>query len=1063
MEAQFAVLQQSIITTLSAKIDSAHVESMSAISSLREEVREEMTNLKVLVDEKDKQIKALTEELEKCNKALRKKNIKIRGLKINDGVLEAVENFLQSEFQLNDVVDAAYVLASRGVYIDSDLTERERKIDFHARELIRRAKVDNKKVLRKFQRVRVSEEWFGWSEAHNSFIKETEQRSSNVIQPTVINTAMDFSKNEADLAPSYVGAGSFGFDSSSCDNDIEASVHCCDPSATATVVGPSHGELRLIFWNIHGPQNLSVERTHASNTITNFSETWLASSPASTSSLQDMAAFVSPASRDASMGRCSGGLLSYVPLAGSPSAIEVSSHWIFLMIETLPVSLIQGSFYFLPTCNFTEHLLNLQAVLDSIIDRFPNSVIVLGGDFNAWTGELDLECNCEGIFENSLLYSARTACDPRSNVRGKQLYEFMFENQFVLLNGRSLGDSLAHYTYITARGRSTVDLVWISANHLHFVNDFSSSQDSGGSDHLPVAVSLALFFKSAPPIPLCRQQNTGIRYRSLWSAVGAQRLEGRMRATSPYDLCCGSDLRTVSLADFSSRFRDWLVQDDLIGVSVGNGRNNGCMSFKPRWYDASCHVARKKLNRALYLLRKNNYVKSFLSDYLENKKNFKHTTTLAKKAYVTGVVESFARVKDARGFWAVVRKYRISPAGVSQVSLQAWSDYLLALYPPRCNSTLLFCGTYDQELDGQITPQGLRESMKRLKPGKAMGPDSIPAEALKLFSGEWFNFLLDFFNVILESQLPPQGWMQSSLFMLFKKGDRANVKNYRAIAVTNAMTKLFMQIFVVRLESWVRSRDVLPEEQARFRRGRPAEDNIFALTAAIQIQTRKKGSKCFILFVDFRRAFDFVPHDKLWMKLHSLGVSARLIGLRKAFYNSAKSFISCPGGTTDQVTEGVLQGEVLSPLLFILYISNIIKFFGDKGLIDYTLTKDLMMLLYADNLAIFAYSSADLEAKLKVLALYCSNNDLTVNSLKTKIVACRKGGPLDVSSRNFYYENQQIEVVSTYPYLGTVVSSSVKGLRAAEAAMARTRQATASILSIMATSRCDSCEAALKL
>lgn len=232
--------------------------------------------------------------------------------------------------------------------------------------------------------------------------------------------------------------------------------------------------------------------------------------------------------------------------------------------------------------------------------------------------------------------------------------------------------------------------------------------------------------------------------------------------------------------------------------------------------------------------------------------------------------------------------------------------------------------------------------------------------------------------------------------MIFKKGDIEEPLNYRGIALINNVTKNFTNILKGRLESFAEARGILPESQMGFRKGRGCTECIFALQTAVQLQLRLGKREVYAIFVDFKRAFDSIPHGRLWSKLCSLGVSRKMLNIIRSLYDQASMQVKSRNTLSNefQVTEGVLQGESLSPLLFILYISDFEDFFRGKGLeglnIDgYT---DPLMLLYADDTVIFAHSHIDLERKLKALGEYCDLNGLTVNISKTNIMIFKNNG-----------------------------------------------------------------------
>src|SRR5580698_3538922 len=124
------------------------------------------------------------------------------------------------------------------------------------------------------------------------------------------------------------------------------------------------------------------------------------------------------------------------------------------------------------------------------------------------------------------------------------------------------------------------------------------------------------------------------------------------------------------------------------------------------------------------------------------------------------------------------------------------------------------------------------------------------------------------------------------------------------------------------------------------------------------------------------------------------------------------------------VTEGVLQVEQLSPLLFSLFISDMEEFFRQHNCNGVSLNHlvEILILLYVDDLILLANSAADLNRKLEVLHMYCNLNGLRVNIKKTKVIIFRSGGRLP-KFVHFYYDKNRLEIVKSYIYLGVCFSS----------------------------------------
>ena len=203
-------------------------------------------------------------------------------------------------------------------------------------------------------------------------------------------------------------------------------------------------------------------------------------------------------------------------------------------------------------------------------------------------------------------------------------------------------------------------------------------------------------------------------------------------------------------------------------------------------------------------------------------------------------------------------------------------------------------------------------------------------------------------------------------------------------------------------------------------------DNIFALHGLIT-HLINQGKKLFCAFVNFRKAFDLVNRDILWFKLIKLGVRGKILSVMRGMYSSVKSRVKYQNelSTDFECYLGVRQGECLSPFLFSMYINDIEDEFLLHGIdgIEVDAIK-LFLLLYADDSTIFSETAEGLQEGLNLLSSYCTKWKLMLNTDKTKIVVFRKGGILPRNLK-FNYNGSELEIVSSFSYLGIVFSTGV--------------------------------------
>jgi hypothetical protein len=334
----------------------------------------------------------------------------------------------------------------------------------------------------------------------------------------------------------------------------------------------------------------------------------------------------------------------------------------------------------------------------------------------------------------------------------------------------------------------------------------------------------------------------------------------------------------------------------------------------------------------------------------------------------------------------------------------------------------------------KTTKEELQDALKKSKPNKAAGPNGIPAEFFKNLSEVGMHALLNILNEIWLNETFPEDWSTSITVMIFKKGDSKDPANYRPITLLNAIMKIFIQVLTTRLSTWANKNNILPEEQAGFRSKRGCDDQIFNLNTAIQIGTRNKKN-VFALFIDFQRAFPSIPHKKLWSKLHDLGVSPKMIRTFSIIYSKCNTRIRLDENLSSHIaiTEGLMQGCVASPLLFTLYIADIVQLLKNSGIsgVNFNDLYELQLLLFADDMVLLASSARALQLKINLLKGYFEGLGLKINVAKTKIVIYRRGGKLPANIA-FQFGNEELEIAKKYRYLGIVFSSSCLFRKAAE-------------------------------
>ncbi|KAK2578452.1 hypothetical protein KPH14_012258, partial [Odynerus spinipes] len=294
------------------------------------------------------------------------------------------------------------------------------------------------------------------------------------------------------------------------------------------------------------------------------------------------------------------------------------------------------------------------------------------------------------------------------------------------------------------------------------------------------------------------------------------------------------------------------------------------------------------------------------------------------------------------------------------IEISEWEKFYKELHKESTDTKYCIIDVKHQYLDKDIEMTELNIVLKRLKVKKTPGPDGITNEFYKYLPENMKEVLLKIMNKAINTEEIPSSWETSNTIMLFKKGNKHDPNNYRGITLANSITKLFTAIIARRINIWTKSCDILPEGQPGFRTNRSCEDNVFVLGSKIAKALAKPKGKTYLLFVDFKKAFDSVWHSILWYKLHKAGISSQLLRTIRNLYKQANTQIKTDKNKKTgniKINKGVLQGDSLSPTLFSLMIHDIDKYFEENG--HNRIIKDMEILLFADDLVIIASNPID--------------------------------------------------------------------------------------------------------
>jgi len=287
----------------------------------------------------------------------------------------------------------------------------------------------------------------------------------------------------------------------------------------------------------------------------------------------------------------------------------------------------------------------------------------------------------------------------------------------------------------------------------------------------------------------------------------------------------------------------------------------------------------------------------------------------------------------------------------------------------------------DEIMTKNFTKAELKSALSTLKVEKSPGPDDITNEMLLHMGPVAEDKLLHLYNTSWKTGKVPQIWREAVMIPIHKPGkDKAKAQSYRPISLTSNVGKVMERLINNRLTWHLEDKQVLRPEQAGFRANRSTEDQVTYIAQEIEDAFQDK-EVTLAVFVDMEKAFDKVWKAGLKLKLHQSGVEGNMYAWISQYLQNRKARVRVQGQQSRKklLRQGVPQGGVLSPTLFLIFINDILA----------GMPKKVKGAIYADDLVLWCseekldVARAWIQAALKTLQKWTSTWLVTVNPNKT--------------------------------------------------------------------------------
>ena len=315
----------------------------------------------------------------------------------------------------------------------------------------------------------------------------------------------------------------------------------------------------------------------------------------------------------------------------------------------------------------------------------------------------------------------------------------------------------------------------------------------------------------------------------------------------------------------------------------------------------------------------------------------------------------------------------------------------------------------------RITPELVKEKLLALKPNKSPGHDKWHPYFLR----EIADAICIPLSILFQKSMKEgahDSWRKATIAAIYKKGKKSDPGNYRPVSLTSVISKMMESIVRDAIVAHLMKNNLFTNDQHGFVPGR---DCITQLLVCMEIWTKMiEDGHCFdVIYTDFSKAFDSVPHERLFVKMESLGIGGDILKWVKSFLRERTQCVNVDGAysTWKKVISGIPQGSVIGPILFVIFINDMPD-----------VVKRCLCKLFADDCKLFGRvqdaNDDCVQNDLSNLEEWSRIWQLPFNAKKCKSMHFGYNNP----RRTYTLNNQVLESITSEKDLGVMVDDSLK-------------------------------------
>lgn len=319
----------------------------------------------------------------------------------------------------------------------------------------------------------------------------------------------------------------------------------------------------------------------------------------------------------------------------------------------------------------------------------------------------------------------------------------------------------------------------------------------------------------------------------------------------------------------------------------------------------------------------------------------------------------------------------------------------------------------------------IRRVIKSIKSKKSVGPDAIPSIVLKKLPNSAHECLAKLINCILSIGYYPSSWKAAHVIPIRKPGKPANeAKSFRPISLLNGLSKIIEKVIHARIVKYCDQNDLLPNSQFGFR---SKHSTVHALIRLLEeaMMGFNDGKVTIAAFLDIEKAFDTMWVDELIYKMIKMNLPHYLIKIVSSYLKNRNFRVRLGNQLSDPVSvnDGVPQGSILGPLLFIIFLTDL------PTHLNTTLT------VFADDTSTFSTRLSQSRAKSNVqshlykLQRYYQAWKIRVNVEKSEALFMQRSNRMSTIDGNLYsleMNGSKIPYKKSVRFLGYYVQPNLK-------------------------------------